>query len=89
MAAGGALNWSHLLTPITTLSLTGRYRYDSFENPEGTDNQQLVGTAASVVYQLNETLDGVVALSFTRQFADLRSNEFVEAVVSIGLVKRF
>lgn len=88
-AVGGALNWSHLLTPITTLSLTARYSYGKFETVEDTDDQQLVGAAASVVYQLNETLDGVLALTFTRQFADLRSNEFVEAVVSIGLVKRF
>lgn len=89
MAAGGALSWSRLLTPITTLNLTARYRYDSFDTLEGTDDQQLVGAAASLVYQLNETLDGVFALSFTRQFADLSANQFSEAVITIGLVKRF
>jgi uncharacterized protein (PEP-CTERM system associated) len=88
-AAGGALNWAHLLTPVTSLSLTARYRYDKFETVEGTDDQQLIGASASVLYHLNETLDGVIGVSFTRQFADVRSNEFAEAVVSIGLVKRF
>ena len=89
MAAGGALNWVHLLTPVTSLSLTARYRYDKFETVEGTDDQQLVGAAASVLCHLNETLDGVISLSFTRQFADLTSNQFMEGVVTVGLVKRF
>jgi uncharacterized protein (PEP-CTERM system associated) len=89
MAVGGALNWIHLLTPVTSLSLTARYRYDKFETVGSTDDQQLVGAAASVLCHLNETLDGVIALSFTRQFADVTSNRFVEGVVTIGLVKRF
>jgi uncharacterized protein (PEP-CTERM system associated) len=88
-AVGGALNWAHTLTPLMTMSLTARYRFDSFDVDDDTNDQQLVGAAASLVYHLNETLDGVFGLTFTRQFADEKDNEFIESVVSIGLTKRF
>lgn len=33
---------------------------------------------------LNESLDGVLAVSFNRQFADEPSDEFIEAIASVG-----
>jgi hypothetical protein len=43
-----------------------------------------VAAGVSLVHNLNATLDGVIAVNFARQFADLESDEFVETVVSIG-----
>jgi uncharacterized protein (PEP-CTERM system associated) len=88
-AIGGALSWSHTLTPLMEMSLTTRYRFETFDVDDDTTDQQLVGAAASLVYHLNETLDGVLGLTFTRQFADEKDDEFIESVVSIGLTKRF
>jgi uncharacterized protein (PEP-CTERM system associated) len=88
-AIGGGVNWSHRIAPITTFNMTARYRRESFETPAGTDDQHLVGGGASLVQNLNESLDGVLAVSFTRQFAEEPSDEFIEAIASVGLVKRF
>jgi uncharacterized protein (PEP-CTERM system associated) len=88
-AAGGEVTWARQLTPITSLNLMARYRYEIFDEVTETDHQNLVGAGATLVRNLNPTLDGVIAVNFARNFSDQEDDEFLEAVVSIGLVKRF
>jgi uncharacterized protein (PEP-CTERM system associated) len=88
-AVGGALNWGRELSRLTTLNLTLRYRDTTFDVPGAPDHQQLVGAGASLVYHMNETLDGIGAVNYTRQFADIPDNEFSELIVSFGLAKHF
>ncbi|WP_119302655.1 TIGR03016 family PEP-CTERM system-associated outer membrane protein [Dongia deserti] len=88
-AIGGSANWGHRLSPVATLNLTARFRYESFDRPSGTEHQHLVGAAVSMVRNLSETLDAVFTVNFARQFADDSDDEFVEAVVSMGLLKHF
>jgi uncharacterized protein (PEP-CTERM system associated) len=88
-AFGGAVNWGRLLTPVATLNLTLRYRNEKFDFSSSTEQDQAIGAGASLVYHLNETLDGVAAFDFTRQFSDVPRNEFAESVISLGLQKRF
>src|SRR6266404_5156419 len=84
-AFGGALSWSRALTPVANLNLTIRYANELF----GEDRQQLIGLGGSLVYQLNDTLEGIFAVNVTRQLADIPTDQFTEAVLSIGLQKRF
>jgi uncharacterized protein (PEP-CTERM system associated) len=88
-AIGGAVNWGRALTPAADLNLTVRYVDEQFATGFSNDHQQLVGIGGSLAYQLNDALEGILALNFTRKFADVPSNEFVETVVSVGLQKRF
>jgi uncharacterized protein (PEP-CTERM system associated) len=88
-AIGGALSWGHELSPVTDLSVTLRYANEDFEEPLRTNHLQLVGLGGTLVYQLNDTVDGILALNFTRQFSDNPTSEFVETVISLGLQKRF
>jgi FAD synthase len=48
-----------------------------------------VGAGAALVNNLDDKLDAVIAVNFTKQFADKSDNEFVETVVSLGLIKHF
>ena len=84
-AFGGALSWSRALTPVANLNLTIRYANELFDE----DRQQLIGLGGSLVYQLNDTLDGIFAVNVTRQLADIPTDQFTETVLSIGLQKRF
>jgi uncharacterized protein (PEP-CTERM system associated) len=88
-AFGGSLNWAHQLNEVASLNLTARYRYETFDGPFGGDHVQLVGAGAALVNNLADNLDAVIAVNFTKQFADKSDNEFVETVVSLGLIKRF
>ncbi len=88
-AFGGALSWSRALTRVANLNLTIRYANEQFNGPQFEDNQQLFGLGGSLVYQLNDTLDGIFAVNFTRQLADIPTDQFTETVLSIGLQKRF
>jgi uncharacterized protein (PEP-CTERM system associated) len=88
-AIGGGANWRHRLSPVLTLNVTARYRHESFDRASGTDDQDLVGAGASIVQNLNATLDGVLAVNYSRQFANKSDDKFSETVVSVGLVKRF
>lgn len=88
-AFGGGANWQRQLSPTSTFNLTVRYRHETFDTPSETEEQDLIGAGASLVQNLNETLDGVLAVNFARQFADDPDDEFIEAIVSVGLVKRF
>jgi uncharacterized protein (PEP-CTERM system associated) len=88
-AIGAGANWRRRLSPVSTLNATARFRYESFETRSGTEDQYLVGVGGSIVRNLNETLDAALIVNFTKQFADESDDEFTEAVVSVGLVKRF
>jgi uncharacterized protein (PEP-CTERM system associated) len=88
-AFGGALSWSRALTPIVNLNVTVRYANEQFDNGLLNDSQELIGLGGSLAYQLNDTLDGILAVNFTRQLADVPTNQFTEMVLSMGLQKRF
>jgi uncharacterized protein (PEP-CTERM system associated) len=88
-AYGGSANWRHEMWPGSTFNLTVRYRHETFDTSSEREDQDLIGAGASIAQDLNETLDGVLGVNFARQFADDSENEFTEAVVSVGLVKRF
>jgi uncharacterized protein (PEP-CTERM system associated) len=88
-AFGANLNWGYQLNELATVYLAARYRRETFDTGTGTDHQQLIGTGLSLVQNLNETLDAVAAVNFTKQLSDNHDDEFNEAVVSLGLVKRF
>jgi uncharacterized protein (PEP-CTERM system associated) len=89
-AFGGAVGWGRALTPVTNVSLGARYADEQFDVPMGqSDHLQLVGVGGSLVYHLNETVDGVLTLNYTRQFSDLPGNSYEETVLSAGLQKRF
>jgi hypothetical protein len=88
-AFGGSFNWEHQLSRDTQLNVSARYRYENSDTALGSDWVQLVGGGVSLVNNLNEDLDAVLGVNFTKQFAERSDDEFVETVVSIGLVKRF
>lgn len=89
-AIGGALSWGRVLNPFANIDLTVRYANENFDIPFGeSDNQQIVGVGGSFVYHLNDTVDGVLTLNYSRQFSDEPSNSFEETVLSLGLQKRF
>ena len=88
-AFGGALSWSRALTPKVNLNVTARYANEQFEVGLSDNNQQLIGLGGSLAYQLNDTLDGILTVNFTRQLADAPTNQFSEMVVSVGLQKQF
>ena len=88
-AFGGALSWSRALTPIVNLNVTVRYANEQFDNGLLHDSQELIGLGGSLAYQLNDTLDGILTVNFTRQLADVPTNQFAEMVLSMGLQKRF
>jgi uncharacterized protein (PEP-CTERM system associated) len=89
-AIGGAISWGRLITPLAALNLTLRYRDATFDfSPGNNEHQQIVGVGTSLVYQMNESLDGIAAFNFTRQFDSVPENEFQEGVFSVGLQKRF
>ena len=88
-AWGGALNWQRQVSPQSHLNVTARYRHTEFDDGAQDDTVKLIGAGASYVHGISATLDGVVAVSYSRQLADEHEDEFSEAVVSIGLTKRF
>jgi uncharacterized protein (PEP-CTERM system associated) len=89
-AIGGAFSWGRVLSPVANVNLTVRYANENFDIPfEESDNQQIVGVGGSLVYHLNDTLDGILTLNYARQFADIPTNSFQETVLSLGLQKRF
>jgi len=88
-AGGGELNWGRALSRLTNLNLTFRFRDADFDVPGAPESQQIVGAGTSLIYHMNETLDGVVSLEYTRQFSNVPDDEFSEAVISFGLAKRF
>lgn len=88
-AYGAGVNWKHRLSPTSTLNVMARYRHEVFDRDSDSEEQDLVGAGASVVENLNESLDAVLAVNFARQFADDPDDDLHEAVVSVGLVKRF
>jgi uncharacterized protein (PEP-CTERM system associated) len=89
-AFGGAVSWGRALTPVANLNLTLRYANEQFDIPfQESDHQQLVGLGGSLVYRLNNMLDGVFTLNYTREFANVPTSAFEETVVSFGLQKHF
>jgi uncharacterized protein (PEP-CTERM system associated) len=88
-AFGGSLNWAHQVSEVTSFNVTARYRHETFDSSFDREHVQLVGAGAALVNNLDETLDAVFAVNFTKQFADKSDDEFVETVVSLGLIKRF
>jgi uncharacterized protein (PEP-CTERM system associated) len=88
-ATGGSVTWAHRLDELTTLDLTARYRYETFDDESNIDHTQLIGAGATLVENLNENLDAVFAVNLTKQLADTEDDRFVETVVSMGLIKRF
>ncbi len=88
-AVGGGLSWGRALTPVAKLNLTARYINEKFGTTPTEDKVQLFGLGGSLVYQLNDTLDGVFAVNVTRQLADIPTDEFTETVLSVGLQKQF
>jgi uncharacterized protein (PEP-CTERM system associated) len=88
-AGGGSLNWGRELSRLATLNLTLRFLDADYDISGATQHQQTVGAGASLVYHMNDTLDGIANLEYTRQFSDVADNEFSEAVISFGLAKRF
>jgi len=72
------------------MNLTLRYANENFDIPfQQQNHEQLVGVGGSLVDHLNDTVDGILALNYTRQFADIPTNSFQEMVMSVGLQKRF
>jgi uncharacterized protein (PEP-CTERM system associated) len=88
-AFGGAVSWKRALSRVTDFSLTARYANQEFDTGLNDEHQQLFGVGGSLVYHMNETLDGVIAANITRQLSDLQTDEFTEAVISLGLRKQF
>ena len=89
-AVGGAFSWGRALSPLTNLNLTVRYANENFDIPfQQADHLQLAGVGGSLLYHLNDTLDGILTLNYTRQFSDIPTNSIEETVVSVGLQKRF
>lgn len=88
-AIGGSFNWAHQLSEVTNLNVGVRYRHEEFDTSSGSEWVQLIGGGVSLVNNLNEDLDAVLAVNFTKQFAEQPDDEFVETVVSVGLLKRF
>jgi uncharacterized protein (PEP-CTERM system associated) len=88
-AIGAAVNWGRALTPAANLNVTLRYLNEEFNTVQNLDHQQLIGLGGSIVYHLNDTLDGILDLNVTRQFADIPNNNFLESVISVGLQKHF
>ena len=89
-SVGGAIGWRRQLSRVTDLSVTARYANQKFEGGTGgDDNQQIFGVGSSLVYHMNDALDGVLNIYLTRQLADNPDNEFSEAIVSVGLQKHF
>ena len=77
------------LTPDANLNVTARYANEQCDVGLSDNNQQLIGLGGSLAYQLNDTLDGILTVNFTRQLADAPTNQFSEMVVSVGLQKQF
>lgn len=72
------------------MNLTLRYANENFDTPfQPQDHEQVVGVGGSLVYHLNDTVDGILTLNYARQFADIPTNSFQEMVMSVGLQKRF
>ena len=88
-AYGANLTWAHQLRETTSFSITARYRHETFDDTAASEKVQLVGAGAALVENLSETLDGVLAVNFTKQFSDEPADKFTETVVSLGLIKRF
>ena len=88
-AVGGAVGWKRQLSRITEMSLAARYSNQQFNGGLSDDHQQVFGVGGSFVYHMNESLDGVLTLNYTRQLADVSTNDFSETVISLGLQKRF
>jgi uncharacterized protein (PEP-CTERM system associated) len=88
-AIGGSLSWGYRLSEETTVDLTARYRHETLDTSSGNDHLQLIGAGVSLVEKLNENLDAVFAVNYTKQLTKRSDDEFTEAVVSMGLVKRF
>lgn len=89
-AFGGGASWGRALSPVAKLTLSLRYANQQFDIPlQESDQQQLIGAGGSLVYNLNDTLDGVLTLNYTRQFANISTNAFEETVLSVGLQKHF
>jgi uncharacterized protein (PEP-CTERM system associated) len=89
-AVGGVFNWGRALSPSANLNLTVRYANENFDIPfQETDHLQLAGVGGSLLYHLNDTLDTILTLNYTRQFSNVPTNSVEETVVSVGLQKRF
>ena len=88
-AMGGAVNWQRQISPLSRFDFTARYRHAEFDDRSQDDTVRLMGAGASVIHSLGKSVDGVLAVNYSRQLADEREDEFSEAVVSIGLTKRF
>jgi uncharacterized protein (PEP-CTERM system associated) len=88
-AFGGAVNWQRQISPLSRLNFIARYRHAETDDRSQDDTVRLMGAGASVIHSLSENVDGVFAVNYSRQLADEREDEFSEAVVSIGLTKRF
>ena len=72
------------------MNLTLRYSNENFDTPfQPQDHEQVVGVGGSLVYHLNDTVDGIFTLNYARQFADIPTNSFQEMVMSVGLQRRF
>lgn len=75
-------SWTRRLNPITSASLLGEYRRNTFE-PEGrTDDEFSLG--ARVNYSLYSNVEAFAAYGFTAQASDDSSEEFTENVVTVG-----
>jgi uncharacterized protein (PEP-CTERM system associated) len=89
-AYGGSAGWTRVLTPNANISLSARYADELLDVPQGqSDHLQLIGAGGSFVYHLNDTVDGVFTLNYTRQFSEVPGNSYGEGVMSVGLQKRF
>jgi len=91
-AFGGLAGWTRMLSPNANMSLSLRYADELFDFPPGqgqSNHSQLIGGGGSFVYHLNDTVDGVLTLNYTRQFSNIPTNSYGEGVVSVGLQKRF
>jgi len=91
-AFGASAGWTRVLTPNANMSLSLRYADELLDIPPGqgqSDHLQLIGGGGSFVYHLNDTVDGVLTLNYTRQFSEIPANNYGEGVMSVGLQKRF
>jgi uncharacterized protein (PEP-CTERM system associated) len=89
---GGSVGWNRVLNPNANMSFSLRYADELFDFPPGqgiSNHSQLIGAGGSFVYHLNDTVDGVLTLNYTRQFSDVPGNSYGEGVMSVGLQKRF
>jgi uncharacterized protein (PEP-CTERM system associated) len=91
-AFGGSVGWTRVLTPNANMSLSLRYADELLDIPPGqgqSDHLQLIGAGGSFVYHLNDTVDGVLTLNYTRQYSEIPGDSYGEGVMSVGLQKRF